>query len=124
MSDVRSFRDLVVWQKAMDFVDFAYDVADLLPTKERFVLCDQLRRSAIAIPSNIAEGSKRGTRADFRNFTRIALGSAAEAETQLLIVTRRYKNVDCQPALNTVTELEKMLTKMISTLGNPINSHT
>ncbi|QQS17921.1 four helix bundle protein [Candidatus Saccharibacteria bacterium] len=82
MSDIQSFRDLVVWQKAIDFVDCAYDIVHALPVDERFVLSDQLRRSAISIPSNIAEGSKRGTRSDFRNFTRIALGSAAEAEAQ------------------------------------------
>ena len=123
MGDIRSFRDLVVWQKAMDYVDAVYDLADALPAKERFALCDQLRRSAISIPSNIAEGSKRGTRTDFRYFTRIALGSAAESETQLLIVTRHYPGLDCTNALDLITEIEKMLTKMISTLGKPLQTN-
>jgi four helix bundle protein len=108
----------------MDFVDLAYDVTDTLPVKERFLLIDQLRRSAVSIPSNIAEGSKRGTRADFRNFSRIALGSAAEAETQLIIITRRYPQIPCQSALDVITEIEKMLTSLIASLGKPLSTTT
>lgn len=91
----------------MDFVVSIYALTAQLPGTERFGLCSQLQRSAASIPSNIAEGSKRGSRSDFRQFVRIALGSAAEAETQLLLVVRLYPQISCAEELALVTELGK-----------------
>ena len=86
----RSYRELVVWQKAMDLAASAYAVADMLPASERFGLANQMRRSAVSIPSNIAEGHERRSRADYRRFIAIACGSLAEFETQLSLAQRLH----------------------------------
>ena len=83
-----TFRDLIAWQKGMDLVEVIYHLTKLLPAEERFGLCDQMRRSAVSIPSNIAEGQSRGTTKDFRHFLTIAFASRAEVQTQLLICER------------------------------------
>jgi four helix bundle protein len=84
---VHSYRDLEVWQRAMTLVEGCYGAAKQLPDDERFGLSAQLRRAAISVPSNIAEGSCRPTRA-FVNHVTIALGSLAEVETCLEIAVR------------------------------------
>ena len=109
---INSFKDLKVWQKSMDLIPLVYSVASKLPQFERYGLADQLRRSVISIPSNIAEGSKRGSRADFRQFCKIAAGSAAELETQLLATERIYSPVGIEPILSQLVEIQKMLTKL------------
>lgn len=87
----RSYRDLIVWQKAMDFVEDVYEMTKEFPREEQFSLTSQLRRSAISIPSNIAEGEGRFSKADFNHFLSIAHGSVCEAETQTLLANRlRY----------------------------------
>jgi len=82
---VSNYRDLIVWQKAMDLTVEIYRIAKKLPKEELFSLSDQMRRAAVSIPSNIAEGNGRQTKGEFQHFLRIAKGSAAELETQLLI---------------------------------------
>ena len=88
-----SFRELMVWQKAMALAEATYALAANLPHIERFGLASQLRRAAISIPSNIAEGHERRSRADYRRFLTIACGSLAELETQLELA-RRLHTVD------------------------------
>ena len=83
------FKRLIVWQKSMNLVDLAYDLIANLPSSERFNLIDQIRRCAVSIPSNIAEGSGKRTNKDFARYLSIALGSAYELETQLIICKRR-----------------------------------
>jgi len=85
-----SYRELVVWQKAMSLAESAYAVAGLLPDSERFGLCSQIRRAAISVPSNIAEGHERRSRAEYRRFVAIACGSLAELETQLELANRLH----------------------------------
>lgn len=85
---VRSYKDLIVWQKAMDLVELVYHLTKLFPKDEQYGLSNQLRRAAVSIPSNIAEGQARNSTAEFRNFLSIARGSLAELETQLLIAER------------------------------------
>ncbi len=82
---VKSYRDLIVWQKAMAVVKQIYRLAGSFPAHERYGLADQMRRSAVSIPSNIAEGQARQHTAEFRQFLYVALGSLAELETQTLI---------------------------------------
>ena len=85
---VRKYRDLIAWQKAMDFVEAVYKVSNSFPREETFGLKGQLRRAAVSVPSNIAEGqSRRGSR-EFLHHLGIALGSLSEAETQILIASR------------------------------------
>lgn len=113
---ITSFKDLVVWQKSMELVTEIYKLTAQLPEHEKFGLKSQLQRCAVSIPSNIAEGSKRGSRADFRQFCIIALGSAAELETQLLIVGNLYSQTLINPLLPQVVEVEKMLTSLVKSL--------
>ncbi|MGD0382506.1 MAG: four helix bundle protein [Thermoguttaceae bacterium] len=81
----KDYRDLVAWQKAMDLVLLVYRVTKSLPKEELYGLMSQMRRAAVSIPSNIAEGQGRHTKKDFRNFLFVALGSLRELETQILI---------------------------------------
>jgi four helix bundle protein len=83
-----SFRDLVAWQKAMDLVESAYAVTREFPSEERYGLIAQIRRSAVSIPANIAEGHGRMTTKDWQHFLAQARGSALELETELLIAAR------------------------------------
>src|SRR5262245_1403574 len=85
---VRSYQDLIAWQKAMDLVVGVYKVTGGFPKEEQFWLTNQLRRAAVSIPSNIAEGQGRKTTRDFVHFLYVARGSLQEAETQLLIAER------------------------------------
>jgi len=81
-------KDLIVWQKAMRLVEEVYKLAKQLPSNEKFNLCSQMGRSAVSIPSNIAEGFRRSSDKSFRQFLLIAFGSGAELETQIEIVKR------------------------------------
>jgi len=85
MTQVLSFRDLEVWKRAMDLVVKVYGVTVRFPAEERFGLVAQLRRAAVSVPSNIAEGHARGSRGDYRHHLSIAQGSVAEVVTQLEI---------------------------------------
>ena len=85
---IRSFRDLRVWNGAMDLVLATYRLVAKLPAAERFELGAQLRRAAVSVPSNIAEGHAGGPRGRYLNHVRIAIGSLAELDTQLEIARR------------------------------------
>jgi four helix bundle protein len=88
MTDVLSFRDLDAWQAAMDLVITTYDVCRRFPADERYGLVAQMRRAAVSVPSNIAEGHANGPGLRYRNHIRIALGSVGELTTQLEIGSR------------------------------------
>lgn len=112
---MQSFKDLIVWQKSMDLVSGVYLLTRTFPREELYGLTSQMRRSAISIPSNIAEGKKRRTRKDFLQFLRIADGSAAELETQLLLAERlSYGRNSNLCAL--LCEIQKMLSVIIKKL--------
>ena len=81
----RSYRDLLVWQKALTLAVAIHQVTGSFPRSERFGLVSQLRRAAVSVPSNIAEGSARRTTRDFAAFLHVARGSLAELDTQLLL---------------------------------------
>jgi four helix bundle protein len=89
---VTQFRDLTSWQRAVDLVLECYRLAQRMPSMERFALCDQLRRAAVSVPANIAEGhGRRAAHRDFARFLQIAHGSLMEVETYVVIVERlRY----------------------------------
>lgn len=113
---IDSFKDLLVWQKAMDFVVSVYVITSQLPHYEQFGLASQLRRSAVSIPSNISEGSRRHSKKDFSHFCSFAHGSAAEAETQLLLLERLYPKISITSELGHIIEIQKMLTILIRNL--------
>ena len=83
-----SYKELIVWQKAMDLVVEVYRLVKLLPREELYALSDQMRRSAVSIPSNIAEGHTRNSTKEYIQFLSIAKGSNAELQTQLSICSR------------------------------------
>ena len=100
---VRHYQELVAWQRAMEMVVAVYDVTKRFPREEVYGLTSQLRRSAVSVPSNIAEGQGRWGTGEFVQFLGVAHGSLQEAETQLLIAERlRYVTME---ALRCVLEL-------------------
>jgi len=107
------FKSLIVWQKAMELADVVFHLTKELPREELYGLTGQMRRAAISIPSNIAEGSRRSSKKDYAQFLRIACGSAVELETQLLLANKWYPNAQTSVALSLVTEIEKMLSAML-----------
>ena len=85
---MRNYRDLIVWQKGMDLVAAVYQATQSFPTEERFGLTSQMRRAAVSIPSNIAEGQGRDSAREFKHFLSISYGSLCELQTQLLLSER------------------------------------
>jgi len=115
---VRSYKDLIVWQKSILLVKMIYQLTRVLPDEEKFGLTSQMRRSSVSVPSNIAEGSRRRSKKDFRNFLRIAQGSLSELETQLIICGELnfISKEQPDPVESIVIEISKMLTSMIKGL--------
>lgn len=111
--NINSFKDLIVWQKSIVLVKEIYKLTNELPKTEQFSLTDQMRRAAISIPSNIAEGYRRKGKQEFLQFLSIANGSAAELETQLIIISEIYHKIIIEDAINTLTEVQKMLCSLI-----------
>ncbi|MCX6739023.1 MAG: four helix bundle protein [Candidatus Parcubacteria bacterium] len=112
---IHSYRDLTVWQRAMELVVEIYRITENFPKDEIYGLTSQMRRSAVSIPSNIAEGRFRGTRKDFTQFLRIAYGSGAELDTQIEIAMQlsKTKKFDFSKATQLLTEVLKMLNVII-----------
>lgn len=108
----------MVWQKAMDLVVSAYQLTSSFPKEEMYGLTSQMRRASVSIPSNIAEGRRRGTRKDFRQFLLVAFGSGAELETQLEIASRlKYGAKDAQEkTTKLLDEVMRMLNVMTDRL--------
>ena len=107
----RHYKDLLVWQKGMTLTKLVYKLTASFPAEERFGLTAQMRRAAVSIPSNIAEGqARRGTK-EFLQFLSHAEGSLAELETQVLLSTELLfaKTEDVKPALEEIDQLQKML---------------
>ena len=112
------FKDLIVWQKAMSLVVDVYRVTDSFPKREIYSLTDQIRRAAVSIPSNIAEGQAHFSKAEFCHFLRHAAGSLAELETQLLLSERlEYTGHEqAQKLIAQVVEVGKLLNGLINSL--------
>lgn len=108
---INSYKELIVWQKAMELVKIIYFLTDQFPKAELYGLASQMQRAAVAIPSNIAEGYLRGHKKEYAQFLSIALGSAAELETQLLICKSlpKFQQIDFSDAESLIGEIMKML---------------
>lgn len=115
---VKSYKDLIVWQKAMDLVEMVYQATRTFPQEERYGLTSQLRRAVVSVPSNIAEGHARKSTAEYINFLSIARGSLAEVETQLLIAQRLgyLHRTYLRPIMQVHTEVSKMLPALMEKL--------
>lgn len=111
----RRHHDLEVWRDALDLVEAVYRVTASFPSDERFGLTSQLRQAAVSVPSNIAEGAARRTRAELLQFLYIARGSLAEIETQIQI-SRRLD------MLGNDADLDELLDRVLAKLGALLNS--
>ncbi len=116
---INSYKDLLVWQKGMDLVEYSYNLSKKLPTTEQFGLISQLRRAAVSVPSNIAEGYGRQSTGSYKQFLSIARGSLLEVETQILLCIRlKYIDSDeTEIILKEVDSLNKMLSSLISKIN-------
>jgi four helix bundle protein len=115
---MHQFKDLKVWQKAMDIAETTYQLCASFPDSERYGLISQMRRAAVSIPSNIAEGAGRNSKGEFRQFLGIAAGSSCELETQFLLAGRFsfLTSQQLHEALTQLTELQKMIHGLRSSL--------
>lgn len=112
----QSYRQLVAWQKAMEFVTEIYRVTRAFPGYEMYGLTSQLRRAAVSVPSNIAEGQARYSRREFYRFLMLARGSLAEIETQIAIaLSLEYLTpMTARPLLSRTVELGRILNGLIA----------
>ena len=118
MFEIVRYKELSVWQKAIDLTVEIYRLTKDLPKEELYGLTNQLQRAVVSIPSNIAEGNARFSTKDYLRFLSMARGSVAEVETQLLICVRLNYLVqeNIEPTLSLLNEIERMLNSMITKL--------
>ena len=114
----KNYKDLIVWQKSMKLAKTIYQLVKKLPIEERYSLSDQMRRAAVSIPSNIAEGNARFSTKEYVRFLSIARGSNAEVETQLLLAVdcEMLEQSEVEEALELCEEIRRMLGAIISKL--------
>ena len=119
MAKIKNYRDLVVWQKAMDLTTMLYQIVRKLPKEETYALSDQMRRAAISIPSNIAEGFGRNSTKEYIHFLYITKGSVCELETQLMLCVRieYLTEIEIQPIMILLEEIGKMITTITKNLN-------
>ena len=123
--ELKTYKDFIVWQKAMDLTVEVYRLVKFLPREETYALSDQMRRAVVSIPSNIAEGQGRASTKEFVNFLAIARGSQTELETQLQICIKLkyFSDEQAESALNLCNEIHRMLNSLIGKLkANRSNS--
>ena len=116
---IHSHKELIVWQRSIELVIAVYNLTKKFPKEEIYGLTSQMRRAAVSIPSNIAEGRARGTAKDFLNFLRTALGSCAELETQLEIAQKLSfgDKADYNSVMGLLLEVSKMLRSMLTKMN-------
>jgi len=115
---MQSYKDLLVWQQSMSLVSEVYRITRLFPREEIYGLTSQLRRGAVSVPSNIAEGQGRSTRGEFLQFLCHARGSLFEMETQLIIAAELgyVSDNDQHVVINQLTRVAKLLNALITSL--------
>lgn len=115
---MKTYSDLLVWQKSLSLVTEVYQISKRFPTDEQYSLTSQIRRCGISIPSNIAEGYGRNSKQDFIRFLRIAMGSLFELQTQLRIANNlNYsKKDDFNLIFEKSREVERMLSAFIKSI--------
>jgi four helix bundle protein len=117
---MKTYRDLVVWQKAILFVTQIYKALKVFPQEELYALTSQMKRSAVSIPSNIAEGYGRKSKKDYIRFLQIAMGSIFEMQTQLEISKnlKFLSESNFNELFESSREIERMLSSLISKINN------
>ncbi len=121
----RHYKELQVWQKGVLLAKRVYGLTAAFPREERFGLTMQMRRAAVSVPSNIAEGQARHGTREFLQFLSHASGSLAELETQLLLSKELgySREADSEAISNLITEMQKMLAAMRHSLSSSVTSH-
>lgn len=119
-TEMNKYKNLQIWKRSVKFATDVYQVTKNFPDEEKFGLIFQIRKCAISIPSNIAEGAGRGSNKDFKRFVNIAYGSSCELETQLLIaVNLKFITTDVYKTLeNEIIEIQKMMFSFSKQLEN------
>ena len=118
------YKNLIVWQKSIDLVDQVYLLTRQFPKNEVYGLASQMQRSAVAIPSNIAEGQSRNRLKEYLQFLGVAYGSVAELDTQLIIAKRQYPEFNYVRGEELLLEILKMLSVIITKLQTSAPSKT
>ncbi|MFM7106720.1 MAG: four helix bundle protein [Flavobacteriales bacterium] len=118
---VKSYRDLMVWQISIDLVTDIYKLTQFFPPEERYGLVNQMRRSAVSIPCNIAEGKARRSSAGLLYFVKIAQGSIAELQTQIEIAQRLQYTEHSQ--IKSIWQKTESISKMLFVLSRKIETH-
>ncbi|MEZ0183338.1 four helix bundle protein [Flavobacterium oncorhynchi] len=115
---MHQFKELLIWKKSRLFCSKIYSITSTFPNDEKFGIINQLRRAAVSIPSNIAEGSSRNSNKDFARFLEIVIGSAYEVETQLLISSDLgfLNEENTTELINMLEEITKMTSRFRATL--------
>ena len=115
---MKSYRDLIVWQKSVRLVTIVYEIVSKFPEEERFGLISQIKRSAVSVPSNIAEGYGRNYTKDYSRFLQISRGSLYEMQTQFEIASnlKFIEKEDLKEIMSLSIEVEKMLNTLIKKL--------
>ena len=122
---MRNFKELKIWQRSYRFTLVGYKILSEVSADEKFGLTSQLKRALVSIPSNIAEGASRSSDKDFLRFLDIALGSAFEAETQLLLLKDlQLIKTDISSLLTEINEIQKMIASFIRNLKSKTESRT
>jgi len=111
--EIRNHKDLNVWKKSIDLVDIIYKMTKSFPKEELYCLTSQIRRSAISVPSNIAEGAARSSKKEFIQFLYIALGSLSELETQIIIANRQGYLNNLNSLLENIQVIQKLINGLI-----------
>lgn len=119
--EIKSYRDLDVWRRAIELVAAIYRLTQDFPAEEKFGLVSQMRRAAVSIPSNIAEGYARRERREYARFVSIAFGSGAELETQVYIAKqlRFAPEVSFEMVDDLLRDVQKMLNSLVLALRQP-----
>jgi four helix bundle protein len=119
MQSIQSYKDLIVWQRGMNLVEAIYILTQRLPASEQWGLTSQMRRAAISVPSNIAEGYGRNATGEYRHHLSIARASLLELETQVLLCNRLgyFPQTETQPILQPIDDISKMLASLITKLS-------
>ncbi len=120
MSSIKSYKELIVWQKSMTLVKELYKITEHFPENEQYGLTSQMRRASVSIPSNIAEGWGRLSRKNYIQFLRISRGSLFELETQILISKDLNYIKDSKEVNGLIIEIGKMLNSLIRKLTEKI----
>lgn len=115
---IKDYKELFVWNQSIKLAAGIYQFTGKLPNSEKFGIVSQMQRAAVSIPSNIAEGQGRSTRKEFVYFLYIARGSASELETQIILCSKLFPNINTDEILKDTTNIRGLLNILISKLVN------